>query len=112
MSKTNKPDKKLSLTPNLFNSLYSMLLFFIATGKSAGVTEFSKTAAKLKAQIDRYGRFIEKENAENNLFMIYYYDRELMQIINLFNLYNHLRENPSADYFTQICADRKVKAQS
>jgi hypothetical protein len=88
-----------------------MLRFFIASEKEAGETTFSKTATKLKEQIDKYGRFIEKDNAENNMFIIYYFDKEVMQIMKLFVMYTSLRENPSANYFTKICAEKKIQPQ-
>jgi hypothetical protein len=88
-----------------------MLRFFIASEKEAGETTFSKTATKLKEQIDRYGRFIEKEDEENNMFIIYYFDKEVMQIMKLFVMYTSLRENPIADYFTKICAEKKAQPQ-
>jgi hypothetical protein len=88
-----------------------MLRFFIASEKEAGETTFSKIATKLKEQIDRYGRFIEKENTENNMFIIYYFDKEVMQIMKLFVMYTSLRENPSAGYFTKICTEKKAQPQ-
>jgi hypothetical protein len=109
MYKNNKPDKKLTLTPSLFNSLYSMLIFFVATESRAGETEFSKNAVRLKAQIERYGKFIESENPENSRFVIHYFDKEVVQLLKLFNMYSLIREVSSANHFEQICADRKSK---
>jgi hypothetical protein len=111
MIKNQKPNKKIVLSPALFNSLYTMLQFFIASEKEAGETVYSKTATKLKEQIGRYGRFIEKENAENNMFIIYYFDKEVVQFMKLFVMYTNLRENPSADYFTRICTNKKAQPQ-
>ncbi|MDR2532402.1 MAG: hypothetical protein LBC82_06130 [Oscillospiraceae bacterium] len=111
MTKNQKPNKKIVLSPALFNSLYTMLRFFIASEKEAGETTFSKTAIKLKEQIDRYGRFIEKDNTENNMFIIYYFDKEVVQIMKLFVMYTSLRENPSADFFTKICVNKKTQPQ-
>jgi len=102
-----KPNKKIILSPSLFNSLYSILLFFIATKKTAGETYFSQTAAKLKEQIDKYGIFKESKNADNNLFVIYYFDKEVIQISKLIIMYNNLREIPPADYFTQFIERNK-----
>jgi hypothetical protein len=109
MTKSKKPDKKLMLSSNLFNSLYSMLLYFIATEQQTGVTEFSKSAAKFKAQIDKYGRFIGSVNPADGTFIIYFFDSEVIQLMRLYNMYILIRELPTADFFTQICEERRVR---
>ena len=108
MTKSNKPTQKLTLSPNLFNSLYSVLLFFVATKATVGETQFSQSATKVKEQIDKFGKFIEKENAESNLFLLNYYDREIVQILKLLIVYNSLREIPTADHFTQLALQQKA----
>jgi len=109
MTKSKKPDKKLMLSSNLFNSLYGVLLYFIATEQQTGVTEFSKSAAKFKAQIDKYGKFSASSNPTDGTFIIYFFDSEMIQLMRLFNMYNLIRELPTEDYFNQICEERRVK---
>jgi hypothetical protein len=108
MKKNQRPNKKIILSPDMFNSMYSTLLFFISTKTTAGETWFSQTAEKLKTQIDKYGIFKESENEQNNLFIIYYFDKEVIQIMKLMIMYNRLGENPTADYFKQFCKIRKA----
>ena len=109
MQKSNNPTKKLSLTANQFNTLYSVLLFFISTEATAGVTQFSQDSAKLKEQIDKYGKFIRRENASDNKFLLNYYDREVVQIMKLLIFYNSLRESQTADHFSRLAHNKKSK---
>ena len=109
MNKSNKPTQKLTLAANQFNTLYSILLFFISTEATAGVTQFSQDSAKLKEQIDKFGKFVVKENAADNKFQLHYFDREVVQILKLLIFYNSLRENTTTDYFMRLVQSRKTK---
>jgi hypothetical protein len=112
MKTTQKPSKKLLLDPEMFNALYSTLLYFIATESSFGETQFSREAVKLKEQIDKYGRFIMCENSEDSTFIIYYFDKEVMQIIHLMILHNAMNSNPGEDHFTQLARHKKSKSEN
>jgi len=111
MTKPNRPTKKLTLAPDLFNSLYSTLLYFIATEATVGETQFSLEATKLKEQIDKYGRFNEAKNPDDNTFVIYYYDRELMQVLKLLAMHNRMSKNTPADYFSQLAWQKNHKSK-
>ena len=110
MQKTNRPTKKLTLAPDLFNSLYSTLLYFIATESTIGETQFSREATKLKEQIDKYGRFAECENPVDSTFVIYYYDREVMQVLKLLAMHNRLSKHTPPDYFSQLAWTKNRKS--
>ena len=111
MQKSNRPTKKLTLAPDLFNSLYSTLLYFIATEATIGETQFSIEAAKLKVQIDKYGRFTVAKNPDDSTFTIYYFDKEVMQIMNLLILQSTMKSSPGEDHFSQLARLRKSKSQ-
>ena len=110
MQKSSRPTKKLTLAPDLFNSLYATLLYFIATEATIGETQFSLEATKLKEQIDKYGRFNEAKNPDDSQFVIYYYDRELMQVLKLLAMHNRMSKNTPPDYFTQLAWSKKSKS--
>ena len=42
MQKQNRPTQKLTISPDLFNALYSSLTYLIGTETTVGVTEFSR----------------------------------------------------------------------
>jgi len=109
MNQSNKPTKKLSLDPDSFNALYSTLLYIIGTESTLGETSYSRDAAKLKKQIDRYGRFIEATNPDDSVFIIYYFDKEVVQLLKLFALHNAMKSNQQTDYFTQLARRKKSK---
>ena len=111
MQKSNRPTKKLTLVPDLFNSLYATLLYFIATEATVGETQFSLEATKLKEQIDKYGRFNEAKNPDDSTFVIYYFDKEVMQIMNLLILQNTMKSSPGEDHFSQLVRLKKLKSQ-
>ena len=111
MQNTNKPTKKLSLDPDSFNALYSTLLYIIGTETVHGETSYSRDAAKLKEQIDRYGRFVVAANPDDSTFIIYYFDKEVVQILKLFALHNAMKSNQPTDYFTQIARRKKSQSQ-
>jgi hypothetical protein len=103
----NKPTKKLSLPPDLFNALYSVLLYFISTETTFGETSYSQDAAKLKEQIDKYGRFAVAENFDDSQFIIYYFDKEVMMILKLLVMYTAMKSNQQTDYFSQLAGHKK-----
>jgi len=111
MNQSNRPNKKIVLSADLFNSLYSILVFFIATEKTTGETQFSKTAARFKEQIEKYGIFKGSQHADGNTFIIYYYDREVVQIARLVILYIQLREMPTANYFAEFLEQKKSQTE-
>jgi hypothetical protein len=110
MSQSNRPTKKLTLSPDQFNALYATLLYFIGTESAVGATEFSRSAAKVKAQIERYGRFAESANPADSAFIIYYFDSEVLQILKLLAMHNAMKSSQSQDYFTQLARQKKSKA--
>jgi len=105
----NKPTKKLSLPPDLFNALYSTLLYFISTEATFGVTQYSQDAVKLKEQIDKYGRFAVAENPDDSQFIIYYFDKEVMMILKLLTMHTAMKSNQPTDYFSQFAGRKKSK---
>ena len=109
MQNVNKPTKKLSLDPDSFNALYSTLLYIIGTESTLGETSYSRDASKLKEQIDRYGRFVEATNPDDSTFIIYYFDKEVVQIVKLFTLHNAMKSNQPTDYFSQLARRKKSK---
>jgi hypothetical protein len=109
MKKSNKPTKKLALDPDLFNALYATLLYFIGTEATFGETEYSRDATNLKEQIDKYGRFIEATNPDDSTFIIYYFDKEVMQILRIFTMFTAMKLSTAVDYFTQLARRKKSK---
>jgi len=111
MQKSNKPNKKLTLDPDSFNALYSALLYIIGTEATLGETSYSRDAAKVKEQIDRYGRFVEATNSDDSTFIIYYFDKEVLQILKLLALHNAMKSNQPTDYFTALARCKKSQSQ-
>ena len=61
MVKSNKPDTKLYLPRELFNTLITVLDYFIAAEDEVGETTQSKQATRLKEKILTHGRAFDNK---------------------------------------------------
>jgi hypothetical protein len=107
MNRAPKPQLKLFLTRDAFNTFYSILTFFVASEAQAGETYYSRTAAKMMSQFVNFGSFIEKKN--NDMFLIYLYESEVMKIARMYNKYISVHQNPCKDYFTEFKNEKKIR---
>jgi len=96
----NKPDTILYLPQELFNTLITMLDYFIAAEDEVGETTQSKQAARLKEKILTHGRAFDN-NGEPNA-SIYFYGVESAVMMKLLTIYIALGEDPTTDYFAEL----------
>jgi hypothetical protein len=100
MKNKSNPEINLFLSCEIFNSLVSVLEYFIATENEIGKTFFSKNAERLKEKIMKHGRAFNNENGEN--VSIYFYKIEAAVILKLLIYYIALREKPPSDFFSLL----------
>jgi len=111
MKQTSKPPIRLFLTREAFNTLWSMLRFYVASETQAGKTFYSELATKFMQQFVRFGNFVEKKTPEDDIFMILLYDSEVMKLMRLYNKYITVHTQPPHDFFSEIMADKKSRTQ-
>jgi len=100
-----KPHIKLMITRNMFNTLFMMFEFFVASEAQAGETFYSVNANKFMNQFVRFGNFIEKKHESDCLFLIYLYENEVMQMMKMWGKYVCVHQPPYKDFY----ADCKIK---
>ena len=98
-SQTQKPDIKVTLTRELFNSLFTMFAYFKSTEAAVGENYYSRCSVKLEAKIARYARFFKSESGESAV--VYFFTNEITQLTDLYTKYISLREEPDCDYYGQ-----------
>jgi hypothetical protein len=97
----NKPNTKLFLHHELFNSLMNALDYLIGSERESGVTVFSQQATRLKDKILMHSRAFEYENDANA--SIYFYGVEPAVVIKLLTIYiNRGEEVPPTDYYSSL----------
>jgi len=106
MTNKNKPNIKITLSREMFNSLCTMFAYYKATENYAGQTYYSYNSAKLETKIVQYGRFIKSESGDS--VVVYFFAIEIIQLTDLFVKYINLREYPDSDYFSQAENKRKI----
>jgi hypothetical protein len=99
--KSQKPDIKIMLTRELFNSLFTMFAYFKSTEAAVGENYYSRCSVKLEAKIVRYARFFKSESGETAV--VYFFTNEIMQLTDLYTKYISLREEADGDYYGQHC---------
>lgn len=101
MEKNNKKSSKggieVFMTKDFFNSLISILQYFIIADSE---NKYGVYAQKIKNKIMRYSRTFVSDGEENAV--VYFYEDEAAILIKLFTIYFNATENSSADYFSQI----------
>ena len=107
MNKKQKPQLKLFLSKDAFNTFISMLNFYIASEAQAGKTFYSQAAAKFMNQFINYGNFIQKKNEADDIFMIYLYEIEVMKIMRMYNKYISIHQSPGRDFFAEYKQNKK-----
>ena len=100
MKKTNKPQIRLHLNPDNYNSLISILSFFIATENEYGKTYFSQSSCKLKSKIMRYSRIVKNKDNEN--VWMHFFENETIDLMKLVIKYVNMTEEPTCDFFTEL----------
>ena len=98
MSKNKTGNVELYISKELFNSLVSVLTSFIEAGEA---NKYGVYAAKLKNKIMKYSRSFIHNETENAA--IYFYEDEAAMLIKLFAIYISATEDPSEDYFANLC---------
>ena len=101
MNKSNKPDIKITLTRELFNSLFTMFAYFKSTESTVGENYYSRSSAKLEVKIARYARFFKSDLGESAV--VYFFTNEITQLTDLYTKYISLREEPDGDYYSRLC---------
>ena len=104
-SQMQKPDIKIMLTRELFNSLFTMFAYFKSTEAAVGENYYSRCSAKLEAKIARYARFSKSDSGESAV--VYFFTNEITQLTDLYTKYISLREEPDCDYFAEC---EKIRA--
>jgi len=97
---TNKPNVRLYLTGDLYNSLMSVIAMITESKREIGETTFSEQAEKLKGKILKHGHLIKTKSGER--VSIHFFEREAAILIKLLILYNSLREKPPVDFFAEL----------
>ena len=92
-----RPDIKITLTRELFNSLLTMFAYYKATKNEIGETYYSRSADKLEGKIIRYGRFIKSETGD--AVVVNFFSNEIIMLTDLFAKYINLREDSDGDYY-------------
>lgn len=98
--KSNKPPIGVIVSRDDFNSLISVLSFFISAETQLGENYYSSRAAELREKIMRHGRIFENENGEN--VSVYFYENESAILLKAMIKYTNLCENPTSDYFAEL----------
>jgi len=110
MNESKKPNIKVLISREAFNTLFSMLEFFVASEAQAGETFYSSNAAKLMNQFIRYGNFVEKKSDTDSLFIIYLYETEILKIMKMYNKYISVHQQPCKDYFVEMKRNKKPQS--
>jgi len=110
MSKNPKPQIKLFLTKDAFNTFFTMLTFFVASEAQAGETFYSYNSKKMMNQFVNYGSFVEKKDESDNLFIILLYENELIKIMQMYGKYVCVHQKPNKDYYTEFIKDKKSQS--
>lgn len=106
----NRPDTELFLPRELFNSLITVLDYFIASENQIGETVSSKQATRLKTKIITYSRAFDYEGDEN--VSIYFYGVEPAVMMKLLTIYiNRGEELTPKDYYSELKKRRSKKAE-
>ena len=100
MKKINKPQIRLHLNPDNYNSLISILSFFIATENEYGKTYFSQSSAKLKSKILKYSRIVKNKDSES--ICVHFFENETVDLMKVVIKYVNMSEEPTSDFFTQL----------
>jgi len=100
MERKAKPEIKITLTRELFNSLLTMFDYFKATAAIVGVNYYSSQAEKLAAKIERYARFYKSDNGDTAA--VYFFQNEITALTDLFVKYVNLRETADRDYYAEM----------
>ena len=100
MKKTNKPKIRLHLNPDNYNSLISILSFFVVTENEYGKTYFSQSSYKLKSKISKYSRIVKNKDCES--VCVHFFENETADLMKLVIKYVNMTEEPTNDFFTQL----------
>jgi len=100
---------KIFLPCEIFNSLISVLDYFVALENQVGKTFFSIHSAKLKTKIMRHGRIFNNNQSENTQSVsINFYGNESAILTKLLIYYISLGEKPTEDFF-EILQEGKTR---
>lgn len=95
--KQKKGAVELFLTREFFNSLVTMLQFFIVADSA---NKYGQYAARLKEKILHYSRAFVNEGEDNAV--VYFYEDEAAILLKLFTIYFNATEKSNGDFYKQI----------
>ena len=100
MGNNQKPNIKISLPRNIFNSFFSSLSYFSEAVDVKEKNYFKKTSTRLKEKILKHGRAFS--NKDGDYVSVFLYDIEASALIVLMANYINLGEEPFTDYFSLV----------
>ena len=100
MNENTKPNVRLYLTGDLYNSLMSVIAMMTESKREIGETAFSEQAEKLKTKIHKHSHVVKTKNGER--VSIHFFEREAAILLKLLLLYNSIREKTPIDFFANL----------
>ncbi len=96
-NKSARGPVELFLTREFFNSLVTVLQFFLVADST---NKYGQYAARLKEKILHYSRAFINEGEEN--VVVYFYEDEAAILLKLFTIYFNATEKSYGDFYQQI----------